>query len=181
MPEARSCGDCTACCVVPAIDTPQIQKITGAMCRHLGPGGCGIYETRPRACREFFCAWIEGAMPEGWRPRDCGVLAQTIMVGGQAGMSLMLIGDALKTVRQDWFVDYVQAGLRAGMPLVLALPGPHGTRSAKQALNTAEMQRAAGGTAEQVRQQLRLTVKLLAGSQFETLAILNTGNDVSVR
>ncbi len=120
-------------------------------------------------------------MPEGWRPRDCGVLAQDIVIGGQAGMSLMLIGDALKTVRQDWFVEYVQQGLRAGVPLLLALPGPHGTRSAKQALNTPDMQRAAGGTAEQVRQQLRRVVKMLAGSRFETLAIQNTGNDVSVR
>jgi len=177
----RSCGDCTVCCIVPGIDTHDIQKITGATCRHCVAGGCAIYETRPRACREFFCAWIEGAMPEGWRPRDSGVLAQTIMAGGRQGMSLMLIADGLKTVRQEWFVAYVQSALRADIPLVLALPGPHGTASAKVALNTPDMLRAAAGTPEQVRQQLRLVVKTLMGARFVALPVQNSGNDVSLR
>lgn len=177
---ARACGDCKVCCIAPAIDTREIQKITGAPCRHLGDGGCAIYETRPRACREFFCAWIAGAMPDGWRPHDCGVLAQAIMLDGRRGMSLMLIADARKTVRQGWFVAYVQEAVRAGVPLVLALPGPPGARSAKTGLNTPQMARAAAGTPEQVRQQLRLAVKALAGAAVETLALLNTGNDVSL-
>ena len=183
MPEAmgRSCGDCTVCCTVPAIDTHEIQKVTGAACCHLGQGGCAIYDARPRACRAFFCAWIEGVMPEGWRPGDCGVLAQAVEVAGRQGMSLMLIADAMRTVRQDWFVDYVQQGVLGGVPLVLALPGPQGTASAKMALNTPDMQRAALGTAEQVRQQLRAAVKTLMGSRFDALPILNTGNDVSLR
>ncbi len=177
----RACGDCTVCCVVPGIDTHDIQKITGAACRHCAAGGCAIYDARPRACRAFFCAWIEGAMPDGWRPRDSGVLAQGIMVGGRPGMSLMLIADGLKTVRQDWFVKYVQDALRADMPLVLALPGPHGTASAKLGLNTQDMLQAAAGSAEQVRQQLRLAVKTMMGSHFVALPIQNTGNDVSLR
>ena len=177
----RACGDCTVCCIVPGIDTQQIQKITGAICRHCADTGCAIYEARPRACREFFCAWIEGAMPDGWRPRDCGVLAQEIVLGGRPGMSLMLIADALKTVRQDWFVEYVQAALRADMPLVLALPGPHGTASAKLGLNTPDMLRAAAGPTELGRQQLRLVVKTLMGSRFVALPIQNSGNDVSLR
>jgi hypothetical protein len=179
MVEARSCGDCTVCCIVPGIDTPQIQKITGAACRNCVEGGCAIYEARPRACREFFCAWIEGAMGEGWRPDQCGVLSQPVTLDGRQGMSLMLIADAVKTVRQAWFVDYVQAGVQGGVPLVLALPGPHGTRSAKLLLNTPQMARAAAGTAEQVRQQLRQAVKTLAASAFAPLPLLNTGNDVS--
>jgi len=183
MPEAagRSCGGCTVCCIVPGIDTREIQKITGAVCRHLGDGGCMIYETRPRACRDFYCAWIEGRMDEGWRPDLCGVLAQAIVLDGRPGMSLMLIADAVRTVRQDWFIAYVRDAVRAGMPLVLALPGPQGTRSAKLRLDTPEMARAAAGTPEQVRQLLRKAVKTLAGAGFEPLPLLNMGNDVSLR
>ncbi len=177
----RSCGECTVCCIVPGIDTHDIQKITGATCRHCAAGGCAIYDARPRACRDFFCAWMEGAMPQDWRPNDSGVLAQGIEMGGRRGMSLMLIADGLKTVRQDWFVEYVQQGLRAGMPLVLALPGPQGTASAKLGLNTPDMLRAAAGSTEQVRQQLRLAVKTLMGAHFVALSIQNSGNDVSVR
>jgi len=175
----RSCGDCTVCCIVPGIDTHDIQKITGAPCRHCAAGGCTIYETRPRACREFFCAWIEGAMPDGWRPRDCGVLAREIEMMGRKGMSLILFADALKTVRQDRFVDYVQRRIREGVPLMLAVSGPQGTESAKRLLNSSEMTQAAAGTSEQVRQLLRRVVKALMDSEFEPLTLLNSGNDVS--
>ena len=179
MPERRSCGDCTVCCIVPGIDTPQIQKVTGAACRNCRVGGCAIYDDRPRACRDFRCAWLDGALDEDWRPDVSGVLAQGLTLEGRPGMSLMLIADAVKTVRQGWFVDYVQAAIQGGAKLLLALPGPRGTRSAKLLLNTPGMVRAAAGSPEQVRQQLRQTVKPLRASSFEPLPLLTTGNDVS--
>ena len=179
MAEARSCGDCTVCCIVPGIDTPQIQKITGAVCRNCGDGGCAIYETRPRACREFSCAWLDGALDEGWRPDLSGVLSQSVSLQGRAGMSLLLFADPLKTVRQGWFVDYVQQLLRDGVPLVLAVPGPKGSRSAKLLLQAEEFGRAAAGSPEQLRQVLRRAVKTLMESEFEPLVLLNSGHDVS--
>jgi hypothetical protein len=181
MAEAgRACGDCTVCCVVPAIDTAQIQKQTGAVCRHCSGGGCAIYETRPDTCRDFFCAWMR--MPElgaEWRPDLSGVFLQEIDIQGRPALSLMLVADALKTARQSWFVDFVREHLRRGTPLVLALPGPRGTRSAKLLLNDAEMNQAAAGSAEQVRQVLRKNLKMLMASAFEPLVLLNTGNDTS--
>ena len=87
MAEAgRECGACTVCCIVPGIDTREIQKRTGAVCRHCSGGGCAIYEARPKACREFFCAWMQddrlGPAPLGpeWRPDLSGVLAQSITI-----------------------------------------------------------------------------------------------------
>jgi hypothetical protein len=173
---ARECGACTACCIVPGIDTREIQKQTGAACRHCSASGCANYETRPKACREFTCAWLEGVLPDDWRPERSGVLAQGVTIGLRPGLSLMLIADALKTVRQPWFVDFVFAQLQLGMPLLLALPGPAGTRSAKHFLN-AEMGQAA--TPEQVRQVLRRSVVAMLASEFEPLVLLNSGNDVS--
>jgi Fe-S-cluster containining protein len=179
MPEpARECGACTVCCIVPGIDTREIQKRTGSVCRHCSGGGCAIYESRPKACREFFCAWMQDdRLGPDWRPDRSGVLAQTITIENCPGLSLMLIAEALKTVRQPWFVDFVFAQSRRGTPLVLALPGPEGTRSAKVLLNNSELQRAA--TPEQVRQVLRRNVRALMASEFEELVLLNSGNDVS--
>lgn len=177
---ARACGACTICCIALGIDTSQIQKRTGSLCRHCQGGGCAIYETRPGACRDFFCAWMQnaGLGPE-WRPDLSGVFLQEVDIKGRPALSLMLVDDALKTVRQTWFVDFVSEQLRRGTLLVLALPGPQGTRSAKLLLNNDEMNRAAAGSPEQVRQVLRKTVKTLMGSEFEPLPLLNSGNDTS--
>jgi hypothetical protein len=175
----RACGDCTVCCVALGIDTSQIQKRTGSACRQCRGGGCAIYETRPDTCRDFFCAWMRspGLGPE-WRPDLSGVFLQEIDIQGRPALSLMLVGEALKTVRQAGFVDFVFAQLRQGTPLVLALPGPEGTRSAKLLLNSEAMNQAAGSP-EQVRQVLRKNVKTLMASKFEDLPLLNVGNDTS--
>lgn len=183
MPDAvpgRACGDCTVCCIVPGIDTREIQKSTGAVCRHCSGHGCAVYDTRPQACREFFCAWMQmPGLDASWRPDQSGVFLQPIEIKGRDGLSLMLIADAVKTVRQSWFVDFVIAQLQQGRLLVLALPGPVGTRSAKLLLNSDEMHKAMAGSPEQVRQVLRGAVKMLMESEFETLVLLNSGNDVS--
>jgi hypothetical protein len=64
----RSCGTCTLCCKV--FEVPALQKPAGTWCRHCLPGkGCGIHETRPQHCREFFCLWMTDAnLPEDWKP-----------------------------------------------------------------------------------------------------------------
>lgn len=72
----RDCGDCTACCAVLDVDTPELRKPAGVPCVHLTPGGCGIHAVRPRICRSWFCAWRRvAAMPEEARPDRSGLLA----------------------------------------------------------------------------------------------------------
>ncbi len=64
----RSCGTCMMCCKVPYIE--EFQKPAGVWCRHAVPGkGCGIYASRPGACRAFYCLWMqdESFGPE-WKP-----------------------------------------------------------------------------------------------------------------
>ena len=67
---ATSCGDCTACCTLYAI--PDLDKPQHVTCRHLRGNRCGIYENRPRMCREFFCGWRQGVVtgverrPDRW-------------------------------------------------------------------------------------------------------------------
>jgi hypothetical protein len=179
----RECGDCTVCCVAPSIDKPEIQKLSGAACRHC-TGGCGIYETRPPVCRSYFCAWrTVDIFGEDWRPDRSGVLAYVETEGISedfdlsTGIGLMLVGHPSKIVRQKWFQDFVVTGVMSSVPLFLSLPGPRGYQAATVSLNTEEMLAAIarGG----VKDALEGVLKILRGWDFQPAVITHTGNDVS--
>src|SRR6201996_1630917 len=71
----RSCGDCTACCVLPLIDTPELKKPEGQVCPNCSGKGCAIYDSRPDVCRTFNCAWKRiASMPPETRPDKLGVM-----------------------------------------------------------------------------------------------------------
>jgi len=71
----RACGDCTACCTVLAVDSPDFRKPADTPCMHLTPRGCGIHAVRPHICRTWFCAWRRAAdMPDEARPDRSGLL-----------------------------------------------------------------------------------------------------------
>lgn len=63
----RSCGECTACCLL--LDIDELQKPAEVLCPSCTGSGCGVYETRVSACRNYYCAWrrVE-AMPDWARP-----------------------------------------------------------------------------------------------------------------
>jgi hypothetical protein len=82
MGTEKSCGDCTACC------GPAFLQVEGLFdcftrCEHATENGCGIYESRPTACREFSCLWL--GIPE-WqaelRPDQCGFIVHASADGG---------------------------------------------------------------------------------------------------
>jgi hypothetical protein len=95
------------------------------------------------------------------------------------GISLTLIANPLKTVRQPWFLDFIVTGIRGGIPLFLALPGPVGFKGAKASLNTPDMIRAASVSRSDVKQLLEKALKVLAGYDFKPHAMRYQGNDVS--
>lgn len=71
----RTCGDCTACCTVLTVNTPEFSKPAGTPCTNLCADGCRIHEVRPRICRTWFCAWRRVAtMPDAARPDRSGLL-----------------------------------------------------------------------------------------------------------
>jgi hypothetical protein len=65
---ARTCGSCTFCCKVMAIE--ELEKPDGTWCVHCAIGkGCKIYDDRPEVCRIFSCSWLaEPSLPEAMRP-----------------------------------------------------------------------------------------------------------------
>jgi hypothetical protein len=180
----RTCGACTVCCVAPSIDKPEIQKVSGAPCRHCLGGGCAIYDSRPPVCRSFFCAWrtVE-IFDEEWRPDKSGVLPriETEGIPGHfdfaTGIGLMLVGNPLKIVRQKYFQDFVVTGVMNSVPLFLSLPGPRGHQAATVLLNTVQMRDAiAQGS---VRQALEAALAILRQWKFIPAVIIHSGNDVS--
>ena len=77
----RSCGDCTACCTVLTVDTPDLKKPAGTPCAKLTAQGCSIHAERPHICRTWFCAWRRvAAMPEDARPDRSGLLVSVNFV-----------------------------------------------------------------------------------------------------
>ncbi len=77
----RDCGECTACCTVLTVNTPEFAKPAGVACVNLTAAGCGIHATRPRICRTWFCAWRRVAnMPDEARPDRSGLLVSLTFV-----------------------------------------------------------------------------------------------------
>ena len=85
MVPGRECGSCNICCIIPAIDRPDIQQISGATCRNCTASGCAIYEARPEVCQSYYCGWRRLEMIDAeWRPDLCGVLVE-LDVGNALG------------------------------------------------------------------------------------------------
>ena len=81
MDTQRACGPCTACCET--LHVEELNKPACTPCRHQiqsdsaeAAGGCGIYTTRPAACRDFQCLWLRGLRftGDGHRPDRSGLM-----------------------------------------------------------------------------------------------------------
>ena len=178
----RECGECTLCCSAQNIDKPQIQKASGVLCKHCVGGGCAIYETRFDVCRGFHCAWRQmPTLDEGWRPDRSGVFAEYQVLDGVTGLSLMLVGNPLKTVRQPWFIDFVATGVNGHQPVMLGIPGPPGRQGASLMLDTDEMRHAARTSRAAVKAVLEAELKLLQAHDFPQRTFRNQGNNVNSR
>jgi hypothetical protein len=180
----RECGDCAVCCVLPNIDKPEIQKVSGARCVHCTGRGCAIYDSRPPVCRAWYCAWrTVDIFGDAWRPDKSGVLALVETEGIPenfdltTGISLMLTGNPNKILRQAWFQDFVVTGVMNSVPLFLSLPGPRGYQAATVFLNNQDMLDAIRHGS--VKDALEAALKILRSWTFEPAVITNSGNDVS--
>jgi hypothetical protein len=174
----RDCGDCTICCTVMAIDRPEIQKKAGVTCRHCNDQGCAIYETRPQLCRDFHCGWRQlPILDENWRPDISGVFTEIEVIEDETAISLVLIGNPLKTIRQSWFLDFVITGVEGGVPLHLGLPGPDGFQGASLPITTRQMAEAAATSRAVVKALLEKELKRLTAHEFEPRTFVYSGKD----
>jgi hypothetical protein len=86
----RSCDACTLCCKLAAVH--EISKPRMQDCPHCAIGvGCKIYETRPGACRTFFCEYrLNAELGEEWKPNLCNIV---VTVERQARRINVLLDD----------------------------------------------------------------------------------------
>jgi hypothetical protein len=175
----RECGSCTACCTAMAIDQPDIQKEAGVTCRHCTGVACAIYDVRPSLCRDFHCGWRQlPILDENWRPDLSGVFVEIEAIAEETAISLVLIANPLKTLRQSWFLDFVMTGVASDVPLHLGMPGPKGFQGASVPLNTQQMFEAAHISRARVKEILEKELKRLTSFRFEPRRFKNTGHDV---
>ncbi len=161
-----------------AIDKPDMQKEAGVTCRHCR-SGCAIYEERPALCREFHCGWRQlPILNDDWRPDRSGVFVEIEVIDGETALSLVLIGNPLKTVRQTWFIDFITTGVRGNVPLHLGIPGPPGFQGASLPLNTRQMVEAAGASRTRVKDLLEKELKRLAAHRFEPRIFKHSGHNM---
>lgn len=182
----RECGSCNACCVIPVIDSPELTKLPGAACRHSQAAGCDIYESRPNVCRRFFCGWRRNSLvPEAWRPEESGIFVvmgtENVppQFGGAVGFTLMLVGNPLKTVRQQDVVDFVAGCVLRRIPVFLAVPGPKGSHAASLLLNEPQMEAAARQTRGAVKTLLEQALKRVTAHDHQPYVMAHDGADVS--
>ena len=179
----RECGECKICCVVPPVDEPEMQKQPGAPCRHRSAAGCDIYQTRPLACRTYFCGWRRMAfLDDDWRPDKSGVLIEsgTQATVGEGSTVLILVGNPLKTVRDQRVLDFVARNIQRNVTLWLSLPGPRGMAKAALPLNTPEFRSAAAGSRSHLRLALEGVLRRLSSHAFVPYPLHHSGNDVSM-
>ena len=71
------CDGCTLCCEllnVPWMDSPSYE-----LCKHCNDNGCDIYDTAPKDCLDFFCAYTQMDKASiDLRPDKCGVIFEKI-------------------------------------------------------------------------------------------------------
>jgi hypothetical protein len=141
--EGRSCGECSACCIVLPIDTPEMRKAPGMPCRHCikDGGGCGFHAERPKVCRTYHCAWrYLPNLDETWRPDQSGVLIEfqeTDIPAGydtRPGIRLGVIGP-IETVFKKGFLAWLMQLIEMDVPTFLAIQGPLGHYPANTFLN----------------------------------------------
>lgn len=138
--EGRACGSCNVCCVSLTIEDPELQKVQGYRCPHLKAGvGCGIYESRPKTCRTYYCGWRQLKwVRDSLRPDTSGVLVQlageTDADGTQRlGVSITLLNRA--ALKAEGLAETVAAAVAAKVPVFLNIPGPPGYTSAQAKIN----------------------------------------------
>jgi len=69
----RECGDCDMCCRWLHYSIDGKEKMPGNPCFYLGKG-CTIHPIRPQLCRDYFCAYLRGIVPEWFKPNLSKVL-----------------------------------------------------------------------------------------------------------
>ena len=85
LAEGRTCGECRLCCKLLAVGKAgedDFKKPAGKWCKHACESGCGIQETKPAACVEYYCIWLRGLFADDHRPDRSKVIVSLEYAAG---------------------------------------------------------------------------------------------------
>jgi hypothetical protein len=119
----RERGGCASCCIVLQINSPDLTKPADTLCPHHIGSGCGIYESRPDACRNWRCLWRHVAtIPDLGRPDKTGVMfsIETDLESRNLFEYLYIVCRATKS--RDAFKDPLVSGIIDGFVDQCLLP-----------------------------------------------------------
>ncbi len=162
-------------------------KTAAVACDHVLHGvGRSVFILAPFLMLALLIAGILGwrqlpVLDESWRPDRSQVFVELEPHDGRTAISLVLLGNSLKTVRQPWFIDFIATGIRGNLPLMLGIPGPPGRQGASLELNTDAMIAAARTSRAAVKAVLEAELKLLSGYDFPPRSFRNHGNNVNAQ
>src|SRR6202042_1591780 len=91
------------------------------------------------------------------------------------GISIILVGNPLKTIRRQDFIDFVAVNVRNNVALYLGLPGPVGKQAARLPLNTKEIMAAATRSRTEVKLLLEKILKRLQAHTYIPYTLENSG------
>jgi hypothetical protein len=128
----RSCGECNVCCSYYEI-WAEFKKPCATLCQHWKtPGRCGIYDSRPAVCRDFYCQWRQNpTLGDWWRPDRCGVVIRETVddipehYEIRQGLVFELAGDR-KVIADDRFILAIASMIHQRIPVFLSITGPMG-------------------------------------------------------
>jgi hypothetical protein len=130
-----SCGECVMCCEWLNIEGEEFSKKAGVLCQHCtvgdSGGGCGIYETRPKICRAFFCGWrLIPALGPDWRPDKSKVIIMLVEKnvppqydGAMTGFNFVVLGGS-QTILRPGFAEYLTLLVSRKVAVYLSADSP---------------------------------------------------------
>ena len=133
----RNCGECTACCVALRIDTESLQKHADVPCQHLSEtAGCGVYETRPPVCQEWYCGWrYMEQLGDEWRPDRSRILLK-FQAGVHSGLIFQTLGLPLEVLTTPLALDLIGGCIASDFPTYISIQGNPGYCGVLLQLNT---------------------------------------------
>jgi hypothetical protein len=105
-----SCGDCTACCHSLCIDVEDgVDYKWGGSCEHVCEAGCSVYDSRPKVCVSFKCAYLEYDLPSKYIPEEYGFFVETLKMSDDTTsccVQIHPIYHGQRNVQPDqWIID----------------------------------------------------------------------------
>lgn len=123
----RECGGCTMCCKV--MHVPELEKPAGTWCPHCDIGeGCGIYDERPKPCRDFECLWLQDdgrVLLDADRPDRIGVVfwiaKDGAMTKAEGNLDVVVVAESHRNAALGGRARLiVEALLRTNVPIIIA-------------------------------------------------------------